>query len=155
MLIGRRRRVENRREEGRGGCNGSEGWLDEWEPPLLFCNSRCTMRCDRPAMSCGRPDGPAAMSPVRVCARGSSYRPTPFFRLESPFQVGDFFFFFFFPPGEIRGCQPFNRWSAIGLHFFSISKQGRCFERYLTIWTIPRLFIKQQRVVVRMFVVRS
>lgn len=29
MLIGRRRRVENRREEGRGGCNGSEGWLDE------------------------------------------------------------------------------------------------------------------------------
>lgn len=90
------------------------------------------MRCDRPAMSCGRPDGPAAMSPVRVCARGSSYRPIPppFFRLESPFQVGDFFFFFF-RPGKFEDVSPLIGGARLVCIFFHFQAAAR--EMFRTI----------------------
>lgn len=86
---------------GGGGCNGGIGGSTrERRREREVCNGRATMRCDRAAMSCGRPrwsrSDPCTprvqprprMDPVT----GQSSSPPPFFPASNlHFQVGDFF----------------------------------------------------------------
>lgn len=126
-----------KRGGGGGGCNGGIGGSTrERRREREVCNGRATMRCDRAAMSCGRPrwsrSDPCTprvqprprMDPVT--GQSSSF----FSCLESPFPSRRFF-----STGEKSGEIAISRlrrmcflitFRWIGLHFFHFKEQRVC-----------------------------